>query len=355
MNDKIDTVDMVDASEDSLGHTPVMCKEIVDLFEPVFSDESFRRRNARSTMQTQKRENTQNEFPIMLDCTLGSGGHSKALLEKFDNLKVVGIDRDSVAISLAEKNLSNYSDRLSAHKATFDQLQDVLEQNAIHEVDGVLMDLGLSSMQIDDTDRGFSYIKDSHLDMRMDQTQELDAKEVLNTYSEKDLVRIFREYGQDRYSKKIAQRIVEYRANRKIETTHQLQEIVCRSLPSFMRNNDLPSQKRIFQAVRIEVNSELSLLSSAIDSAFECLAVGGRLVVEAYQSLEDTIVKRKFASLSNSGTPLGLPIELDEYKPLAKNVTNGAMRASEEEIKVNRRATSVRLRCVEKIGVCQHV
>ncbi|MCM6763212.1 16S rRNA (cytosine(1402)-N(4))-methyltransferase RsmH [Rathayibacter sp. ZW T2_19] len=307
-------------------HLPVLLERCVELLAPAI----------------------ERDGAVLVDATLGMGGHSLALLERFPGLHLVGLDRDPEALELAGERLSAHSSRIDLVHAVYDELPDVLDELGIDEIDGALFDLGVSSLQLDETERGFSYSKDAPLDMRMDATAPLTAASILAEYDEGALRRIFHEYGEERLAQRYAKRIVEARRDAPIERSGRLVEIIQAATPVAIQRNGHPA-KRVFQALRIEVNQELSVLERAIPAALDRVAVGGRIVVEAYQSLEDRIVKRALQAASSSTAPAGLPLELPEHRPEFRLVIRGAELASDEEKTRNPRATPVRLRAAERI------
>jgi 16S rRNA (cytosine1402-N4)-methyltransferase len=286
---------------------------------------------------------------ILVDCTLGLGGHTEAFLEKFPELTVLGIDRDQNALALAGERLARFGDRVKFAHATYDQVLEVLADLGIASVQGVLLDLGVSSMQLDEADRGFAYSFDAPLDMRMDDSESLTAAEILNTYSEAQLSKIFKEYGEERYAKQIAAAIVSERKQAPFDSSARLAKLIVDIVPFIPGKSKGHPAKRVFQALRIEVNRELDVLLATIPAVIEALAVGGRVLVLAYHSLEDRIVKQALVAASTSSAPLDLPIELPEHAPVLRLVVKGAEQASEAEIQENPRAASVRLRAAEKI------
>ncbi|MFM6977985.1 MAG: 16S rRNA (cytosine(1402)-N(4))-methyltransferase RsmH [Micrococcales bacterium] len=286
---------------------------------------------------------------ILVDCTLGLGGHTEAFLERFPELTVVGIDRDLNALDLAGKRLARFGNRFKFAHATYDQILEVLDELGIAEVQGVLLDLGVSSMQLDEAGRGFAYSYDAPLDMRMDDSEEQTAAAVLNEYSEGELVRIFKEYGEERYAKQIASAVVRERAIEPFETSQRLAKLIVDIVPFIPGKSKGHPAKRVFQALRIEVNRELDVLKDTMPAVIQALAIGGRVLVLAYHSLEDRIVKQALATAATSSAPLDLPIELPEHAPILRLVVKGAEQATETEIQLNPRATSVRLRAAEKI------
>ncbi len=289
--------------------------------------------------------------PIVVDATLGLGGHSLSLLERFTNVRIIGIDRDQSAIDQATSRLSKFKDRLTVIHAVYDQMPEILDELGIGDVDGILFDLGVSSMQLDQSERGFSYAHNAPLDMRMDQSSTLTAQSILDSYSRADLIRIIRNYGEERFAQRIVDAIIEARQSGRLTTTGELADLVKAAIPAPARRIGGNPAKRTFQALRIEVNSELSILDRAIPRALSRLSVGGRMVVMSFQSLEDKIVKRHFADVSESKSPRGLPVEIAELAPKFTLVFRGSEGASEEEIEKNSRAQSVRLRAIERVAI----
>ncbi|MEY4499373.1 MAG: hypothetical protein RL319_361 [Actinomycetota bacterium] len=286
---------------------------------------------------------------VLVDCTLGLGGHTEAFLEKFPQLTVVGIDRDQSAIELASKRLERFGSRVKFAHATYDQILEVLSDFDIDSVQGILLDLGVSSMQLDEAERGFAYSYDAPLDMRMDDTESLTAADILNTYSAEDLARIFKEFGEERYAKQIAAAIVEERKKEVFASSTRLAKLIVGIVPFVPGKSKGHPAKRVFQALRIEVNRELDVLIATMPAAIDALAVGGRILVLAYHSLEDRIVKQALVAAATSSAPIDLPIELPEHAPILRLVVKGAEQATEQEIEENPRAASVRLRAAEKI------
>jgi 16S rRNA (cytosine1402-N4)-methyltransferase len=285
---------------------------------------------------------------VLVDATLGLGGHAEAFLERFPELVFVGLDRDPVALSLSGERLARFGDRVHLVHTVYDQITEVLDELGIGDVAGVLFDLGVSSMQLDRVERGFSYSKDAPLDMRMDGTSELTAARVLAEYDEAQLRKIFWEYGEEKLAPRYARRIVQQRETQPLETSAQLVELIQAATPAAVQRAGHPA-KRVFQALRIEVNQELSVLERAIPAAIDALEVGGRIVVLAYQSLEDRIVKRVLQARSSSTAPRGLPVELPEHAPELRLLVRGAELASEAEKAENPRAKPVRLRAAERL------
>ena len=311
---------------DSL-HEPVMLARTLELLGPALTGDSA----------------------VLVDCTLGLGGHSEAFLKEFENLTIIGIDRDQSALALAAQRLEAFGQRVRFFHGTYDQITQALEDNGFAEVSAVLMDLGVSSMQIDNADRGFAYSFDAPLDMRMDVSSGLTAAELIASASEAELTRIFREYGEERFAAKIAQELVLERVKTPIVSSKQLASIISGIVPFIPGKSSGHPAKRVFQALRIAVNEELEILESAVPAAIQALALGGRLLVLSYHSLEDRIVKQAIVSASTSSAPVELPFELPEHAPVLKLVVKGAEKASLEEIASNPRSASVRLRAAEKI------
>jgi 16S rRNA (cytosine1402-N4)-methyltransferase len=287
---------------------------------------------------------------VLVDATLGLGGHSEALLTTCTLARVIGIDRDPQALALASQRLAGFGERFVAVHAVYDEIPRVLTELGLEAVEGVLFDLGVSSLQLDVRDRGFAYSQDAPLDMRMDTTAELTAAEVLNTYDERQLTRILREYGEEKFARRIASAIVRARAEAPFTTSARLVELIYDQIPAPARRTGGHPAKRTFQALRMEVNAELDALRVAIPAAIDALSVGGRVVVESYHSLEDRIVKRAFVAATQSEVPEDLPFIPVGHEPRLRLVTRGAEKASEAEIEENPRAASVRLRAVERIG-----
>ena len=290
------------------------------------------------------------ENPVVVDATLGLGGHSEALLESNPNLVLIGIDRDLDAIVKAKNRLAKFENRVKLNHAIFDEITDVVNSFGFEQVDGILFDLGVSSMQLDQSDRGFSYSQDAPLDMRMDRSTGITASEIINTYAPGELVRILRTYGEEKFATRIVENIVKERAKAPLNSTAQLATLVKESIPAATRRTGGNPAKRTFQALRIETNDELGAVNRAIPQALELLKVGGRLVVLSFQSLEDRIVKEIFAQATTSGTPRDLPIDLPEFAAKFALVVRGSVLPSEAEIAANSRAQSVRLRAIERLA-----
>jgi 16S rRNA (cytosine1402-N4)-methyltransferase len=286
---------------------------------------------------------------VVVDATLGMGGHSLALLQRCPDAVLIGLDRDPQALALAAERLAAFADRVHLMHAVYDELPAVLDRLGHHRVRGVLFDLGVSSLQLDEVERGFAYAVDAPLDMRMDPSTGPTAADVLNTYPVADLTRILRDYGEERFARRIAVRVVRERSRRPFDSSGRLVELIRDVVPAAARRAGGHPAKRTFQALRIEVNAELAVLERAIPAAIGALAVGGRIVVLAYHSLEDRIVKRALAEGARSTAPAGLPVELPEHAPRLRLLTRGAETADEQETAVNPRAASVRLRAAERV------
>jgi 16S rRNA (cytosine1402-N4)-methyltransferase len=309
------------------AHVPVLLDRVVALLQPALDHEGA----------------------VLVDETLGLGGHSEAVLTRCGLARVVGFDRDPEALRLAGERLAPFGDRFTPVHATFDRIPEALRDLGLAEADGVLFDLGVSSMQLDVTDRGFAYREDAPLDMRMDPTAGLTAADVLNTYERGDLVRVLREYGEERFAPKIASAVVREREKAPFTTSARLVQLLYDQIPAPARRTGGHPAKRTFQALRMEVNDELGALRRAIPAAIDVLAVGGRVVVESYPSLEDRLVKRAFAAVTPLDVPPDLPVVPEDRQPALRLVTRGAERADDAETAANPRAASVRLRAVERI------
>jgi 16S rRNA (cytosine1402-N4)-methyltransferase len=320
---------------DAHGHIPVLLDRCVDLLTPALT-----------------RQSADGAGAVLIDATLGAGGHAERFLNELPGLRLIGLDRDPDALRIAGERLARFGDRVMLVRTRYDGIEGVLAETGYwaNQVHGILFDLGVSSMQLDRTERGFSYSADAPLDMRMDPDAALTAAEVLNTYDEKALSRVLREFGEERFASRIAKQIVHRRANRPFSTTAELVELLYQAIPAPARRTGGHPAKRTFQALRIAVNGELDSLRDAIPAALGALASGGRIVVMAYQSLEDRIVKNQFAAATASRTPPDLPVELPGHEPEFVALTRGAERAGPEEIKLNPRSASVRLRALEKVG-----
>ncbi len=286
---------------------------------------------------------------IYIDGTVGGGGHSSQIAERLSSKgKLIGIDQDKDALDASKKRLEKYGDIVSLVRSNYCEIDTILRDLNIEKVDGILLDIGVSSYQLDNAERGFSYMMDADLDMRMDQRQSLTAKKVVNEYSESELFHIIKVYGEDRFAKNIAKHIVAYRKNKTIETTGELAGIIKGAIPMKMQKNGNPS-KKTFQAIRIEVNSELKVLEETIDRMIERLNPGGRLCIITFHSLEDRIVKNKFKENENPCTcPPDFPVCVCGKKSKGKVVTRKPIVPSKEEIEENSRAKSSKLRIFER-------
>jgi len=286
---------------------------------------------------------------ILVDGTLGLGGHSEAFLKRFPKLVLVGIDRDENALRLAGERLAPFADRIHLVQAVYSEIPEVLEDLGLNLADAILLDLGVSSMQLDERERGFAYSFDAPLDMRMDSTEELTAADILNQYQEDELSSIFKNYGEERYAKAIARQIVKIRSKSPFSSSKQLTDIIAKVIPFIPGKSTGHPAKRVFQALRIEVNRELEILEETIPAVIKALKIDGRVLVLSYQSLEDRIVKQALVKASSSSAPLDLPIELEVHAPVLRLLVKGAEKASEEQIHENPRSASVRLRAAQKI------
>lgn len=293
---------------------------------------------------------TASENPVVIDATLGLGGHTEALLEKFPQLVVIGIDRDKDALAKASARLAPFADRLHTSHNVFDQITSVAAGFGYAHVSGILFDLGVSSMQLDESDRGFSYSHDAPLDMRMDRSRGITASEIINTYEPGQLVRILRTYGEEKFATRIVDLIVKERAKAPLNSTTQLATLVKEAIPAATRRTGGNPAKRTFQALRIETNDELGAITRAIPQALDLLSVGGRLVVMSFQSLEDRIVKDFFTQATASGTPRDLPVEIPELAAKFSLVFKGSQTPDEAELEENSRSASVRLRAIERVA-----
>ena len=308
-------------------HVPVALPRVVELLRPALADRPA----------------------VLVDATLGLGGHAAALLAEHPQLTLVGLDRDPEALALARRRLTAHGDRVHLVHAVYDRIADVLAELGYARVDAVLFDLGVSSLQLDAEARGFSYARDADLDMRMDPTTGPTAADVLNTYPVPQLARVLREYGEERFASRIAAAVDRRRRQSPLRRSAELVELLYAAVPAASRRTGGHPAKRTFQALRIEVNGELDALERAIPAAIDALAVDGRIVVLAYHSLEDRIVKRELALRARSTTPLGLPVELPGHGPELRLLVRGSEQADPDEINDNPRAASVRLRAAVRV------
>ena len=311
----------------SPSHVPVLLDRVVALLAPSLQDAGS----------------------VLVDATLGLGGHTEAVLTRCELARVVGIDRDPAALELAQERLAGFGDRFTPVHAVYDEIPEVLEDLGLAHVDAVLFDLGVSSMQLDVRERGFAYATDAPLDMRMDGTAGPTAADVLNTYPAAELARVLRDYGEEKFARKIAGAIVRRRETEPFATSAALVELLYAEIPAPARRTGGHPAKRTFQALRMEVNDELAVLRRAVPAAIDVIRVGGRVVVESYHSLEDRVVKQAFTAVTRSLAPHDLPIVPDELQPAFRLVTRGAEKADPDEIATNPRAASVRLRAVERV------
>lgn len=308
-------------------HVPVLLDRVLALLAPALADRPA----------------------VVLDATLGLGGHAEALLRTHPQLTLVGLDRDRDALARSRERLAPYAGRTHLVHAVYDAMPGVLDSLGLPGVDGVLFDLGVSSLQLDLAERGFAYAQDAPLDMRMDASSGITAAEVVNTYAVPELARVLREYGEERFAVRIARAIEQARRAAPLTSTAQLAELVRAAIPAATRRHGGHPAKRTFQALRIEVNGELTALRAAVPAALGALRVGGRIVVLSYQSLEDRIVKQAFAELATDTTPPGLPMALPGHGPQLRLLVRGGEPAGDAEIAANPRAASVRLRAAERI------
>jgi 16S rRNA (cytosine1402-N4)-methyltransferase len=287
---------------------------------------------------------------IYVDCTLGGAGHSSEIIKKLSEKgMLIGIDQDKEALEAASKRLSAYKNVRYVHN-NFYNIEEILEELGVEKVDGILMDLGVSSYQLDNAERGFSYMKDAPLDMRMNRDDDFSASNIVNGYSEEDLYRIIRDYGEEKFAKRIAQFIVEKRKSGSINTTFELVDIIKSAIPAKARREGPHPAKRTFQAIRIEVNKELAILNKTIEDGIKKLNVGGRMAIITFHSLEDRIVKTKYRGLEDPCTcPKDFPICICKKEPLIKVITRKPIEPTEEEVAENPRSRSAKLRVAEKI------
>jgi 16S rRNA (cytosine1402-N4)-methyltransferase len=316
-------------------HVPVMVAEIVALLAPGLAAPTA--------------EPSGEQDCVLVDCTLGLGGHAHALLTACPQAQLIGLDRDRQALGLAAQRLAEFADRITLVEAVFDELPEVLARLRRPKVQAILLDLGVSSVQIDDPERGFAYAQDAPLDMRMGR-QELTAAQVLNTYSQVELARILRTYGEERFADRIARRIVTEREREPFNTSGRLVRLLYDAVPARSRKTGGHPAKRTFQALRIEVNGELAALESVLPSAIAALAVRGRIAVLAYQSLEDRLVKQILGFAARDRAPRDMPVVPADLRPQLRLLTHGALRPSAAEIARNPRAASARLRAAERIA-----
>jgi 16S rRNA (cytosine1402-N4)-methyltransferase len=312
------------------SHVPVLLDRVVDLLSPPLT-------------------RPDRGLSVFVDATLGLGGHSEAVLEACPRARLVGVDRDVHALERAGQRLASYADRTDLVHAVYDEVPEVLARLGLEHADAVLFDLGVSSMQLDVRERGFAYAEDAPLDMRMNDTAGPTAADVLNTYSADELARVLKTYGEERFARRIADAIVRERQREPFTRSARLVELIRDSIPAPARRTGGHPAKRTFQALRIEVNDELSVLRRAIPAAIDSIGVGGRVVVMSYHSLEDRLVKQAFIERTRTDVPPDLPFVPEGHEPALRLLTRGAEKAPEAEIAENPRAASVRLRAVERV------
>ncbi|WP_156942831.1 16S rRNA (cytosine(1402)-N(4))-methyltransferase RsmH [Mycobacterium genavense] len=327
----------VAVADKDFGHVPVLLSRCVELLTPALT-----------------RRHADGSGAVLVDATLGASGHAQRFLTELPGLRLIGLDRDPSALDIARDRLAPFADRITLVHTRYDRIDEALAESgyaAQESIDGVLFDLGVSSMQLDRAERGFAYAQDAPLDMRMDPSSPLTAADIVNTYDEAELANILHRYGEERFARRIVARIVRRRASAPLRSTGELVELLYQAIPAAARRTGGHPAKRTFQALRIAVNDELDTLRRAVPAALDALTVGGRIVVMAYQSLEDRIVKREFADAVASGTPVDLPFELPGRGPRFRSLTRGAERAGADEIERNPRSTAVRLRALQRLDV----
>lgn len=330
-------------------HVPVMLAEVVGLLAPALEPPPAGSAADDCAAGSRSRDAGPPSSPYLVDCTLGLGGHAHALLAACPEAQLIGLDRDPQALAIASERLAEFADRVTIVQATYDELPAVLARLGRPKVQGILLDLGISSLQIDDPERGFAYARDAPLDMRMG-PQDLTAAEILNSYSRDELSRILRTYGEERYADQIARRIVAEREREPFVTSGRLVQLLYDTVPAASRKTGGHPAKRTFQALRIEVNAELESLESVLPSAIAALALDGRIAVLAYHSLEDRLVKQIFGLAARDRAPRDLPVVPVDLRPELRLLTRGALRPSPAEIARNPRAASARLRAAVRIS-----
>ena len=331
---------MAPSDEPDHGHVPVMADRCVELLAPALTAHS-----------------PDGSGAVLIDATVGAAGHAEQFLRAFPGVRLIGLDRDPDALEIAASRLAEFGDRVHLVRTRYDGFVAALAETglaATDSVDGVLFDLGVSSMQLDRAERGFSYSQDAPLDMRMDPDADLTAAEILNTYDRSGLTDVLRRFGEEKFASRIAGFIVERRKRQPLTRTGELVEILYDAIPAPARRTGGHPAKRTFQALRIAVNAELDSLSAALPAALAALRPGGRIVVMAYQSLEDRIAKTTFAAATASRTPEGLPMELPGHEPRFVALTRGAERADDTEIERNPRSALVRLRAIQRAEASGH-
>ncbi len=319
---------MSDRGDAAQRHVPVLRDRVVELLEPALAAEGS----------------------VCVDATLGMGGHAEALLDRCPAARVIGLDRDVDALTLARERLLRFGDRFVGVHAVYDDIAHVLAEQADGTARGILFDLGVSSLQLDEVERGFAYRHDAPLDMRMDQSSGPTAADVLNTYPHGDLARILRTYGEERFAGRIASAIVRERDREPFTTSGRLVEVLRSAVPAASQRSGGHPAKRTFQALRIEVNGELEVWERAVEAAIDVLAPGGRIAVLSYHSLEDRITKQAFAAGARSRTPAGMPVELPGHAAYLRLLTRGAEVPDEQEQHTNPRSASARLRAAERLA-----
>ncbi|MFZ1175807.1 MAG: 16S rRNA (cytosine(1402)-N(4))-methyltransferase RsmH [Mycobacterium sp.] len=327
-------VAVADNSED-FGHVPVLLQRCVELLTPALT-----------------RYHADGSGAVLVDATIGAGGHAEQFLTELPGLRLIGLDRDPNALDIARARLARFADRVTLVHTRYDGLAAALAESgyaATESVDGMLFDLGVSSMQLDRAERGFAYAQDAPLDMRMDPASPLTAADIVNKYDEAALADILHRYGEERFARRIAAHIVRERSRTPFNSTAQLVALLYQAIPAAARRTGGHPAKRTFQALRIAVNDELNSLRRALPAALDALTLGGRIVVLAYQSLEDRIVKRVFADAVASRTPVDLPVELPGHEPRFRSLAHGAQRAPAAEIERNPRSAAVRLRALQRL------
>ncbi|WP_156748162.1 16S rRNA (cytosine(1402)-N(4))-methyltransferase RsmH [Mycobacterium sp. 1465703.0] len=323
------------SNSDDYGHVPVLLERCVELLTPALT-----------------RQQPDGSGATLVDATLGAGGHAERFLTDLPGLRLIGLDRDPSALAIARTRLARFADRVTLVHTRYDGLAAALAESgyaATESVDGLLFDLGVSSMQLDRAERGFAYAQDAPLDMRMDPESPLTAADIVNTYDEAELANILHRFGEERFARRIAAHIVRRRAREPFTSTADLVALLYEAIPAAARRTGGHPAKRTFQALRVAVNDELESLRGALPAALDALTVGGRIVVMAYQSLEDRIVKRLFAQAVASRTPVDLPVELPGHEPRFRSLTHGAGRADATEVERNPRSAAVRLRALQRM------
>jgi 16S rRNA (cytosine1402-N4)-methyltransferase len=317
------------------GHVPVLLERCVALLSPALT-----------------RQHPDGSGAVLVDATVGAGGHAERFLTELPGLHLVGLDRDPTALDAARRRLAPFAERVTLIRTRYDGISEALVESgyaAAGSVDGVLFDLGVSSMQLDRVERGFSYAHDAPLDMRMDPESLLTAADIVNTYDQAALTDILRRYGEERFAPRIAAHIVRRRGRTEFTSTGDLVSVLYEAIPAATRRTGGHPAKRTFQALRIAVNNELDSLRSAVPAALKTVTAEGRIAMLAYHSLEDRIVKRVFADATASGTPPELPVELPGHAPQFKSLTHGAEKADAAEIDRNPRSSAVRLRALQRV------